>query len=127
MVQMESEAEDEAQSDWTSPEAQQDRGKTGTKQGAGKTESATIARLRQKQVAGHASVFCQPARCPSVHTLAPEFLDRLTRRTGCYCCICSADTVVTVDVSYSSSHDKHLYRQMLMKLLKLSCVMLPVT
>lgn len=50
MVQMEAEAEDDAEPDWTSPEGQQGQGKGGTIQGAGQTESARIARLRQKQV-----------------------------------------------------------------------------
>lgn len=46
MVQMESEAEVEAESDWACAEVRQDRDKAGTKQ----KETAVIARLRQKQV-----------------------------------------------------------------------------
>ena len=50
MVQAESEAEDDAEPDESSPKIQQDEGRVGIVQGAGKLESAAVARLKQKQV-----------------------------------------------------------------------------
>lgn len=56
MAQVESEAEDEAEPDRTSPQAQIDEGRAGSTQGTDKLECAVVARLKQKQV-------CQPQRC----------------------------------------------------------------
>ena len=50
VVQVYSEAEDHAEPHEKSSEFQQDGDRVGSAQGAGKVESAAVARLKQKQV-----------------------------------------------------------------------------
>lgn len=109
MVQMESEAEDEAEPDRTSPEGQQDRGKAGTMQGASKGESAIIARLKQKQVCWSRLQISPACIIPLQLTFWYLILDRSTKLTGCSCCICAGTTMTGV-LSDSSPHDRHFYR-----------------